>query len=140
VVKPRLAAHKEGAKANGATVIFIDETGFSRRPSLRRTWAPEGQTPVLQEHFNWQKLSAIGAVAWRPGEAATRLFLSPQPGSIRTPEKDVANYPADSIAEPDEHIRRSVRRVRRRPDIGLNLIKHAGLISKREYLQLCKGQ
>jgi len=206
MVTPRLAPHKKGAQANGATVIFIDETGFSQRPSLRRTWAPEGQTPVLQEHFNWQKLSAIGAVAWRPGEAATRLFLSPRPGTISTPEvveflrnlrrhvagpvvivwdrlashrsgvtqahvtaqaqwlsveyfpayapelnpleylwatfkgKDVANYPADSIAELDEHIRRSVRRVRRRPDIGLNFIKHAGLISKREYLQLCKGQ
>jgi len=187
-------------------VIFIDETGFSQRPSLRRTWAPEGPTPVLKEHFNWKRLSAIGAVAWRPGEAKTRLFLSPRPGSISTPEvveflrnlrrhvagpvvvvwdrlgahrsnvtmthvtaqahwlrveyfpayapelnpleylwatfkgKDVANYPADSIAELDDHLRRSVRRVRRRTDMGLNFIKHAGLISEHEYLRLCKGQ
>ena len=187
-------------------MIFIDETGFSQRPSLRRTWAPEGPTPVLKEHFNWKRLSAIGAVAWRPGEAKTRLFLSPRPGSISTPEvveflrnlrrhvagpvvvvwdrlgahrsnvtmthvtaqahwlrveyfpayapelnpleylwatfkgKDVANYPADSIAELDDHLRRSVRRVRRRTDMGLNFIKHAGLISEHEYLRLCKGQ
>ncbi|MEA3402459.1 MAG: transposase, partial [Armatimonadota bacterium] len=67
-------------------MIFVDETGFSLTPSLRRTWAPEGQTPVFTEHFNWKRLSAIGAVAWRPGEATTRLFLSPRPGSIRTPD------------------------------------------------------
>jgi transposase len=187
-------------------VIFIDETGFSQRPSLRRTWAPEGQTPVIKELFNWKRLSAIGAVAWRPGEAKTRLFLSPRPGSISTPEvveflrnlrrhvagpvvvvwdrlgphrsgatmahvtaqanwlqveyfpayapelnpleylwatfkgKDVANYPPDTIAELDDHLRRSLRRARRHTDMGLNFIKHAGLISEDEYLQLCKGQ
>jgi transposase len=206
VAARRLAARKKGALAAGATVIFIDETGFSQRPNLRRSWGPEGQTPVLKEHFNWKKLSAIGAVAWRSNEATTRLFLSPRPGSISTPEvveflrnlrrhvagpvvvvwdrlgahrsgltmthvtaqakwlrveyfpayapelnpleylwatfkgKDVANYPADSIAELDDHLRRSVRRVRRRTDMGLSFIKHAGLISEDEYLQLCKGQ
>ena len=190
----------------GATVVFVDETGFSQRPSLRRSWAPEGQTPVLREHFNWKRLSVIGAVAWRPDEPTTRLFLSPRPGSIKTTEvleflrnlrrhvagpvvvvwdrlaahrsrrtmahvqeqahwltveylpayapelnpleylwstlkgKDVANYPADSIEQLDAHLRRSVRRVRRRPDMGLSFIKHAKLISDDEYLQLCKDQ
>jgi len=77
---------QKGAQANGATVIFIDETGFSQRPNVRRTWAPEGHTPEFKEHFNWQRLSALGAIAWRPGEAKTRLLLSPQPGSIATPQ------------------------------------------------------
>ena len=200
-----MAAPKKGAQANGATVIFIDETGFSQRPNVRRTWGPQGQTPVFKEHFNWQRLSALGAVAWRPGQAKTRLFLSPRPGSITTPEvveflrnlrrhvagpvvmvwdrlgahcskvtgahvtaqapwltveylpayapelnpleylwatfkgKDVANYSPDSIHELDHHLRCSVRRVRRR-DLGLSFIKKAGLISKAEYLRLCKGQ
>lgn len=67
-------------------MIFIDETGFSQRPNVRRTWAPQGQGAVAEEHFNWQRLSALGAVAWRPGQAETRLFLSPRPGSITTPE------------------------------------------------------
>ncbi len=50
--------------------------------------------------------------------------------------KDVANYPADSIEQLDGHLRRSVRRVRRRRDMGLSFIKHATLISDNEYLQL----
>lgn len=202
----RLAAHKKGAEVNGATVIFIDETGFSQRPNVRRTWGPEGQTPVLQEHFNWKRLSALGAVTWRPGQARTRLFLSARPGSLSSPEvieflrnlrrhvrgpvvaiwdglpshrshvtqahvaaqadwltverlpayapelnpletlwatlkgRDLANYLPDSIAQLDDHLGRSMRRVRRRQDMGLNFIKHAGLITEDEYLQLCKDQ
>jgi transposase len=29
-----------------------------------RTWAPRGQTPVLQFHFNWKVLSAAAGVTW----------------------------------------------------------------------------
>jgi transposase len=200
-----LAAHKKGAQASGATVIFIDETGFSQRPNVRRTHAARGQTPVFKEHFNWKRLSAIGAVAWRPWQASTRLLVSVRPGSISTPEvieflrnlrrhvpgpvvvvwdglpchrssetkkhidsqvswltverfpayapelnpleylwsalksKDMANYSPDTIAELDDQLLRAMRRVRRR-DMGLNFIKKAGLISKAEYLHLCKDQ
>ena len=67
-------------------IVFLDETGFSQRPSLRRTWAPRGQTPVTDDHVNWQRLSAIGAIAWRPGHAHTRLFLSLHRGSITQAE------------------------------------------------------
>lgn len=77
-----LAAHKKRALDAGATLIFVDESGFSLSPSLRRTWAPEGETPVITEHFNWKRMSAIGAVAWRPGQPTTRLFLTLHPGNI----------------------------------------------------------
>jgi transposase len=53
---------------------------------VRRTWAPRARTPVLEEHFNWQKLSATGGVAWQPGQPRTRLFLSLDPGSIKAEE------------------------------------------------------
>ena len=43
---------KKNAKARGQTIVFIDETGLSERPHRVRTWAPCGQTPVLQMHFN----------------------------------------------------------------------------------------
>jgi DDE superfamily endonuclease len=29
-----------------------------------RTWAPRGQTPVLQYHFNWKVLSAAAGITW----------------------------------------------------------------------------
>jgi len=34
----------------------------SERPQRVRTWAPRGQTPVLQYHFNWKTLSAAAGI------------------------------------------------------------------------------
>ena len=43
-----------------------------------RTWAPRGQTPVLQYHFNWKVLSAAAGITWR--NFSFRLYR----GTIRT--------------------------------------------------------
>lgn len=43
---------------------MIDESGLSERPHRCRTWAPRGQTPVLEFNFNWQKLSVIAGITW----------------------------------------------------------------------------
>lgn len=81
-----MAEGEKGALRRGATVVFLDESGFTQRPSVRATWAPRGQTPVIDDHCNWERLSAIGALAWRPNRPEVRLFLSLRPGSIKTPE------------------------------------------------------
>ena len=44
-------------------IVFIDETGISERPTRVRTWAPKGQTPVIQFHFNWNHVSAIAGLS-----------------------------------------------------------------------------
>jgi len=47
-------------------IVFIDESGLSERPCRARTWAPRGQTPVLQYSFTWKQLSVIAGVSlWR---------------------------------------------------------------------------
>ena len=39
---------------------------MSERPHRAHTWAPRGETPVLQYHFHWKTLSAIaGVTIWR---------------------------------------------------------------------------
>jgi transposase len=48
---------KKNAAKQGRLIVFIDESGLSERPTRVRTWAPKGQTPVLQYHFNWHQLS-----------------------------------------------------------------------------------
>jgi len=48
-----LAGVKKKAKNEGRTIVFIDESGLGERPHRCRIWAPRGQTPVLQYHFNW---------------------------------------------------------------------------------------
>ena len=44
----------------------MDESGFSLLPTVCRTWAPRGQTPILRHCFSWPKLSAISAVTPNP--------------------------------------------------------------------------
>jgi transposase len=61
-----LAAAQKKARQEHRTIIFIDETGLSERPTRVKTWAPKGCTPVLQYSFNWRHLSAIaGITLWR---------------------------------------------------------------------------
>jgi len=51
-------------RRRGTLLVFIDESGLSERPHRVRTWAPRGQTPVLQYHFNWKTLSAAAGITW----------------------------------------------------------------------------
>jgi transposase len=61
-----LAGAKKNAKRDGRTIVFVDESGLSQRPTRVKTWAPKGQTPVLQYSFNWQQLSLMAGVSfWR---------------------------------------------------------------------------
>ena len=61
-------------------IVFVDESGFSQRPCRVATWAPKGQTPVIQYHFNWDHLSVIaGLTRWncyfRMYQGAINRFL-----------------------------------------------------------------
>jgi transposase len=75
-----VASFKKKARRQGRTIVFIDESGLSTRPTRVRTWAPRGQTPVLQETFNWKSLSIIG------GLAQWRFYFQIHPGSIKSPQ------------------------------------------------------
>jgi transposase len=58
-----VACHQKGAEAQQQTIFFIDESGFYPLPSVVRTYAPVGQTPVLQEWYTRDHLSAISAIS-----------------------------------------------------------------------------
>ena len=40
----------------------MDESDISERPTRVRTWAPKGQTPIIQFHFNWNHVSVIAGL------------------------------------------------------------------------------
>jgi hypothetical protein len=61
------------AKTQGVTLL-IDECGFSTQPTVRRTWAARGQTPVLMQQGSWHKLSVIGALSLRPSGRVNEQF------------------------------------------------------------------
>ena len=75
-----MASDKKKARQQGRTIVFVDESGLSERPHRVRTWAPRGQTPVLQYTFNWKCLSAIaGITIWN-------FYFQLFPGSIKAPQ------------------------------------------------------
>jgi transposase len=75
-----LAGDKKKARQQRRTIVFVDESGLSERPHRVRTWAPRGQTPVLQYTFNWKCLSAIaGITIWN-------FYFQLFPGSIKAPQ------------------------------------------------------
>ena len=75
-----LAWGKKNAATQGRTIVFVDESGLSERPTRVRTWAPRGQTPVLQYHFNWHQLSVMAGLSVR------RFYFRLFPGAIRGPQ------------------------------------------------------
>jgi transposase len=58
-----LAGDPKGAQAQGQHIFFIDESGFYPLPSVVRTYAPRGHTPVLEEWWTRDHLSAISAIS-----------------------------------------------------------------------------
>ena len=75
-----VARTKKIAARQGRVIVFIDESGLSERPCRARTWAPKGETPVLQYSFSWKQLSVIAGLSyWR---FYFRLFN----GSIKSPQ------------------------------------------------------
>ena len=75
-----VAGDKKKARRQGRLIVFIDESGLRTRPTRVRTWAPIGETPLLQETFNWKSLSIIG------GLALLRFYFQIHSGSIKGPQ------------------------------------------------------
>ena len=62
----RVAANQKGAARWSQPIAFLDESGFMLQPTVRRTWAPSGRTPILVESARHDRISAIGALSISP--------------------------------------------------------------------------
>jgi len=58
-----VAGPQKGAQTHQHTILFLDESGFYPLPSVVRTYAPVGQTPILREWYPRDHLSAISALS-----------------------------------------------------------------------------
>ena len=61
--------------------MFEHESGVSLLPSVRATWAPRGQTPVLRHRFAWKRLSIAGALVYEPDGSDAHLVFQLRPGA-----------------------------------------------------------
>jgi len=58
-----------------AYLVFLDESGFQLTPSVRRTLAPRGQTPVLDAWDRRDRISAISCVTLSPLRGRPGLYF-----------------------------------------------------------------
>jgi transposase len=79
---PRLAASKKKAARLGAHIVFVDESGFMLIPTVRRTWAPVGQTPIVRYRYNHARISVIGALSVSPKRRRLGLYFRMHPKNI----------------------------------------------------------
>ena len=67
--------------AKGGTLVFIDESGLSERPTQgSRPGHREEQTPVLQYSFNWKQLSVVAGLSF------WNFYFRFHAGAIRGPQ------------------------------------------------------
>jgi len=69
---PRIARQ---AEARGAHLVFLDESGFMLTPTVRRTWAPRGKTPVLDAWDRRDRISAISSITVSPRSRQLNLYF-----------------------------------------------------------------
>lgn len=80
---------KKGLRTR-ALLGFLDEAGFSDRPSVRRTWSRRGHTPVIQTAGGWKNRSVIGTIVATPNGRRPRYFGSVQAVAVRS--TDIIRY------------------------------------------------
>ena len=74
------------ARRRGASLVFIDETGFRLQPVNRRTWAPRGETPVQRAWDRYDRLSVISAITVSPSRRRIGLPFQIHEDNLRTAE------------------------------------------------------
>ncbi|MFQ5861339.1 MAG: IS630 family transposase [Dehalococcoidia bacterium] len=76
-----LAPGQKKALKEGRTLLFVDESGFYLLPSVVRTYAPRGATPVLRHRLSREHLSVISAIT-----PESKLFMMVQEKSYKGPD------------------------------------------------------
>jgi len=76
----------------GAHLVFLDESGFFLTPTVRRTWAPQGQTPVLDAWDRRDRISAISSITVSPKSRRLNLYFDLLADNCNVRADDVVDY------------------------------------------------
>jgi transposase len=80
------------AQARGAHLVFLDESGFMLTPTVRRTWAPRGRTPVLDAWDRRDRISAISSLSISPVARRVNLHFDLLSDNANVHGEDVVEY------------------------------------------------
>lgn len=86
---PRIARE---AQERGAHLVFLDESGFMLTPTVRRTWAPRGTTPVLEAWDRRDRISAISSISVSPRQRRLNLHFDLLPDNTNVHAPDIVTY------------------------------------------------
>ena len=75
-----------------AHVVFLDESGFMLTPSVRRTLAPRGKTPILEAWDRRDRISAISCITLSPVRARPGLYFSLLPVNRTVHAEEVVEF------------------------------------------------
>lgn len=73
-------------KRRHAHLVFLDESGFFLTPTVRRTLARKGKTPILAAWDRRDRLSAISAITLSPATHHPNLYFEVYPHPIHAEE------------------------------------------------------
>jgi|SRR5262245_14005634 len=80
------------AQDRNAHLVFLDESGFQLTPTVRRTWAPRGQQPVLDGWDRRDKISAISSLTISPKRQRPNLYFELLPDNAAVRAGHVVDY------------------------------------------------
>jgi transposase len=75
-----------------AQLIFLDEAGFMLTPTVRRTLAPRGKTPILPAWQRHDRISAISCVTLDLKEDRPGLFFELMPEGLNVRAEDIVAF------------------------------------------------
>ena len=74
----RLGIPPKKADRCSETIAFIDETAFRLIPTFHRTWAPKGETPVIETESSTDPVAVISALTYTPETGDCELYFRSQ--------------------------------------------------------------
>jgi transposase len=82
----------EAACERDAHVVFLDESGFMLTPTVRRTWAPQGDTPLLSCWDRRDRLSAISCITVSPQRARLNFYFTLLPDNTNVTAEHTVDF------------------------------------------------
>ena len=80
------------ARRRKAHLVFLDESGFMLTPTVRRTFAPRGQTPIIKSWDRHDRISAISAVTVSPKRRRLGLYFRLLPDDANAHGEDTVGF------------------------------------------------
>jgi transposase len=80
------------AQRRGAHLAFLDESGFFLLAAVRRTWGPQGQTPILPAWDRRDRISVISAITVSPVRQRLNLCFRLLPTNCNAKAADVVDF------------------------------------------------